>query len=845
MSGRADDSTLLVLVDEGGTVEWAEGAALQLFGQVSSQVSGQPVTDVWREWPDLVNGVREAANGRAAAADIKVDGTRIRLRFEPRGTASGRALGVMVQGGPSAHEVPDRSRGLSLLFRQIPCAVWSTDRDLRITHAMGHRRAWEHNRDAVVGSMVPDLVGGGDDDPMIRAHRAALDGEATALRYTFGGRVYESQVEPLRGPRDEIEGVVAIAVDVTERYATEENLARSEARLAEAQRIAHVGSWEWETATNKVRWTDEMYSIYGLAPAAFPGTYEAFLEHVLPEDRETTRTVVFDAYRNGQPFRYDHRIVRPDGSVRMLHTRGDVFADSHGKVLRLAGACWDITDLWESRRALERSLSLLTATLESTADGLLVVDRAHHVVTHNQRLLELWKVSRSAVESMTFDDLLDLVHGQLENATECTQRVQEMDKHPDAESFDSLQFKDGRFYERYSLPQRVGDEIIGRVWSYREVTERERLLRSAVFLADAGRLLASLEIEPALEAMGRLALESLADAVSIDILDGAEPRRLILLSHGARDGVGDELPRATRDGQPAIFTVGATSCMTVPLRARGQVLGGLSFAARSEHRFGPQDLALAGDLAIRVSLAIENARLYQRAINALAARDEFLSVAAHEIRGPLTSLRLAVQMLMKEPRLTESARLLSIIEREEHLLSHFVDELLDVARIRGGEIDYIYGSVDLVEVVHEVQHRLASELQRSGSALTLTAPSHLVGMWDRARLEQVALNLMGNAIKFGLGRAIDVRVECEGLTALLVVRDHGLGIPPDMRERIFQPFERAVSARHYGGLGLGLFIVQTIVKGLGGKVEVESEPGLGSVFKVTLPLTQPRRGAPA
>ena len=139
---------------------------------------------------------------------------------------------------------------------------------------------------------------------------------------------------------------------------------RSEARLREAQRIAHVGSWEWDVASNHVEWTDEMYNIYGLARGDLVGSYESFLERVLPEDREHTRTVVFDAFRSHAPFVYDHRVARPDGSVRMLHTRGAVFTDAAGKVSRMAGACWDVTDLWQRTQERERAFSLLRATLK-------------------------------------------------------------------------------------------------------------------------------------------------------------------------------------------------------------------------------------------------------------------------------------------------------------------------------------------------------------------------------------------------------------------------------------------------------------------------------------------------
>jgi signal transduction histidine kinase len=146
--------------------------------------------------------------------------------------------------------------------------------------------------------------------------------------------------------------------------------------------------------------------------------------------------------------------------------------------------------------------------------------------------------------------------------------------------------------------------------------------------------------------------------------------------------------------------------------------------------------------------------------------------------------------------------------------------------------------VDLVEVTRDVVSQLGNDLGRSGSTLSLTTEARIVGLWDRGRLEQVVTNLLANAVKFGLGRPIEVVVAAHGATALLTVRDHGIGIPRGMQQRIFRPFERAVSDRQYGGLGLGLYIVHTIVDALGGTIHLESKSGAGTTFRVELPCTR-------
>jgi signal transduction histidine kinase len=276
--------------------------------------------------------------------------------------------------------------------------------------------------------------------------------------------------------------------------------------------------------------------------------------------------------------------------------------------------------------------------------------------------------------------------------------------------------------------------------------------------------------------------------------------------------------------------------MGVPLLMKGHLVGAITLAAARNRRYTPKDRELAEELARRASLAIDNARLYRRAQEALRARDEFLSIAAHEIRGPIHSIHLALQSIRqgKLPAHT-LPRLFEVVERQDRRLSHFVDELLDLGRIRAARLQLDYQDVNLVEVVRDVAARLGPDLARSGSSLAITAHAQVVGQWDKSRVDQVAANLLSNAIKFGLGKPIEIAIDTRDGCACLVVRDHGMGIDAELAARIFKPFERGVSARHYGGLGLGLHIVKTIVDALGGSVTVKSQPGSGAAFVVELP----------
>jgi PAS domain S-box-containing protein len=239
---------------------------------------------------------------------------------------------------------------------------------------------------------------------------------------------------------------------------------------------------------------------------------------------------------------------------------------------------------------------------------------------------------------------------------------------------------------------------------------------------------------------------------------------------------------------------------------------------------------------------------------AIILRDDFLSVASHELRTPLTSLKLEVANLSRIARRDggpEAApRLMAKVEKidsQAARLHRLIDELLDVSRIAAGRLELHVEAVDIAQVVNEVGSRFSDEAARAGSTLNVNAPIAVVGRWDRSRLDQVFTNLVSNAIKYGDCKPIDVSVAGEDDRAVVTIRDRGLGIAEHDHERIFGRFERAASSRHYGGIGLGLWIVKQIIDALGGTVTVESTPGDGSTFTVDLPRSadKARRPGPA
>ena len=240
----------------------------------------------------------------------------------------------------------------------------------------------------------------------------------------------------------------------------------------------------------------------------------------------------------------------------------------------------------------------------------------------------------------------------------------------------------------------------------------------------------------------------------------------------------------------------------------------------------------------------ERERLVLELREAVRLRDEFLSVASHELKTPLTPLTLRLQLLSQKlegnspPDVAQLHAHVAAAQGQLRRLTALVDGLLDVTRISGGRLTLRREEgVNLAALVREVASSFEEQAARAGCPMNLDAPARVIGRWDVLRLEQVVTNLLSNAIKFGAGGTIHLRVEQDGEWARLSVRDEGIGMNEDVLARLFGRFERGVSERHYGGLGLGLYITQQVVHTLGGRIHVRSAPGLGSTFTVELPCS--------
>jgi signal transduction histidine kinase len=266
-----------------------------------------------------------------------------------------------------------------------------------------------------------------------------------------------------------------------------------------------------------------------------------------------------------------------------------------------------------------------------------------------------------------------------------------------------------------------------------------------------------------------------------------------------------------------------------------------------------EDLAYARQRQQQAQAAQEAAtadreRLLEQLRQAVASRDQFLAVASHELRTPISTLTLQLDHLVdavKQPGGPGTEQVvgqrIGLLQRQVQRLATLIVEMLDVARISGGRLDLCPSRVDLIALVREVLEQFQPEIARRKVNVSLTHDHGPVTAYcDPRRIDQVVVNLLSNALKYGGSQPVQVAVGCAGGRARIVVRDHGMGISAEDQRRLFEPFSRLAGSRHQQGLGVGLWIAQQFTRASGGDILVDSRPSDGSTFTVELPLAGDR-----
>jgi PAS domain S-box-containing protein len=601
----------------------------------------------------------------------------------------------------------------------------------------------------------------------------------------------------------------------------------------------------------------------------------------------------------GTPFEMEFPLRRRDGVFRWFLTRVNPVRDEDGRVVRWIGINTDIDEQRRAGTQLETRLRLL---LESIRDyAVFMLDAEGRIATWNpgaQRLKQ-WRADEIIGKHFSvFYPEVDIRAGKPARELEVASREGRIEDEgwrlrKDGSRFwasvviSAIRDQDGQLLGFSKVTRDLTDQKQAEEERVR-LAEEQQARKAAQeseerfrFLAEASAILgSSLDYEATLQTVADLVVPRYADWCVVDVLEEgriapvavshSDPSKVELARElqrrwPPRPDAKNGTPNVLRTGRSELYSeipdevliqgaqdeehlriareLNLRSALIVPLPARGATLGALTLVwAESPQRYSTSDVPLMEELGRRAGIAVDNARLYREVQNAVRLRDEFLSIASHELKTPLTTILLQISAMERSLRAVDKVDIAKLgqrvgtIDRHINRLAGLIEELLDVARATAGRIQLNAAPVDLDEVVREATERLKPNFAMVGSELTVDLRGPRRGLWDRSRLDQVVTNLLTNAIKYGGGKPIHVATSATDDAAVLTVRDAGIGIAKTDQSRIFERFGRAVPAENYGGLGLGLWIAKELVDAMGGRITVESSLGEGAVFTVVLPL---------
>lgn len=587
--------------------------------------------------------------------------------------------------------------------------------------------------------------------------------------------------------------------DLTERKEVENKLRESQERLDLAIRSGNLGTWEWDLSTGLMSCSPLSRRMLGLESEDNADIYIDVTDSLRKLEAAAysmndaqTRERCCESTEPHLPLEMEYRTVWPDGSIHWIAVEGRLVQTAGTRPTQMFGTCRDIS----RRKRREMHQSVIAEASQQLAASLDLDTTLESMV----RLL---------VPAQADWCVLDLL-------------------------------ADG---SQTPEPGALGEMSITGYTAAAGATPPPAGRRAAVAHAEAHK-------EQFLWQM-----KSLAGGDGPFGLAPGDEAQPLLISEVSSAQLELLWPDATQ--RSLMQAAGLHSMMCVPLRARDRVLGALIMVScHAERRYGEDDLALAQDLARRIALAVDNARLYGQAEQARReaeaanrAKDEFLAVVSHELRTPLTPL-LGWVDLINAGRLNEAqlARAFESIGRNAHAQLQLVNDLLDVSRMISGKLPLDPVPLDWREAVEAAVESIAPGAADKGVPLVWAPPEEAVMVaGDAARLRQVAVNLLANAVKFTpTGGRITVSLETgEGMltgggeNAQLTVADTGIGIDPEFLPYVWDRFRQAdtTTTRHYGGLGLGLAIVRHIVTAHEGETYAYSAGrGQGTTFRVALPL---------
>src|SRR4051812_13231238 len=829
---------LFVSTAEGRLVS-ANRAGLDLLGLTEAELASRPYSELLhpddleateRQVADILAGGRAPApfRVRIVRSDGEMRWVEAQSSLDP---VSGLIYSVV-------HDVTDREESfmdrLAGAFRDAPLGmalVAPGGAFLRVNATLC--RMLGRTEPELLAESLTDLV----EDESVR--QALRDGAAsvqieTPMRHREGrpviGLVSATLVRDIRG---EPQYYVCQVLDMTERYEAQADLAANEAKLAEAQQIARMGSWEWEIESDRVTWSDELYRIYGVTAEDEPGSYGSYLDKVHADARSRVGRVIETAVTERRPWSLDYRIVRPDGELRMIHARGEVVVDERGRPSVVHGTCQDVTESHRVEDQLRAAEQLFRRAFDDAPIGMALIDLDGRWLRLNRSLCQMLGRSEQQLRTTELNEL----------------------SHPEDRRLDRPLIKEllaGRrrsfaIEKRYlradgtmvhalvhiSLMHGDGERPLYFLCQLVDITERRRA--EAERRASEERLQAIIDNSPALiivkdlqhryllvnrrweelfgvradQAVGRTAEETLPasrrpDHLDIDdrVAENGEPYEAMMV-----------IPEPDGEDERTFLMV------KFPLR---DVDGDVSAV-----------VTIATDITERRRSAEERAELEHRLAQAqrLESVGQLAGGVAHDFNNLLSVILTCVGFAQRELPADHPVRDdVEEIGRAADRAAALTRQLLMFSRREVVKPQV----VDVAATVRDLERLLDRTLSERVALRISCGPGVPPVLIDPAQLEQVLVNLAVNARDaMPEGGTLSIAVSGTDGGTRITVADDGAGMPAEVREHAFEPF---FTTKEKGeGTGLGLASVHGAVTNAGGTVDIASELGAGTVVTIFLP----------
>lgn len=673
---------------------------------------------------------------------------------------------------------------------------------------------------------------------------------------------------------------IAQIEDITERKRVEEVLQTSEREFRSLAESMPQIVWATDPAGRNIYFNQQWVDYTGLTMEESHG--EGWIIPFHPDDRQRAWDAWHRATRYRDTYSLECRLRRADGVYRWWLIRGVPLVGANGEISKWFGTCTDIEHIKDAERRLKESEAKFSGIVSISADAIISIDEEQRITIFNDGAEQIFGWSKNEAIGAPLEMLIPerfreshrrYVAGFAAGSV-TARRMGER-----SAVIGGLRKNGEEFPAEAAISKlQVGDKALLTV-ALRDITERKRIEREQRLLTEASTVLAStLDYEQTLAAVARLVARDLADWCIVEIVEehghlrrlkvasadpakealGAsfeqfpidrdrpyllrpvfETRRPLLIEHISAEHL-ESVAQGPAHLQ-VLRAVGPRSLMALPLLVHGRFVGVLAFISSTPSRvYGPGDLRIAEALADRVAVAMENARLYRAATEAIQLRDHVLGVVAHDLRNPLSAILMQASALRRPEAERRSQKPREIIHRAATRMNRLIQDLLDVALMEAGKLTIERARLstgDLMDEAVEMQRPLASS---SSVELRIDVERGVPEvMGDRDRLLQVFENLIGNAIKFtSAGGIILVGAAHRDQEVVFRVADTGCGIAPESLPHVFDRFWQATRAGRQGA-GLGLPIVKGIVEAHGGRIWVESKPGQGSTFFFTVPTASP------